>query len=221
MVNIKNITKKVWHFLWHEDSVASWIANIILAFLIIRFIIYPLLGIVLGTSFPVVAVVSESMEHGLHEGKICGQEYSSFPKNFDSFWNICGRWYENIGITKEQFISFRMKNGFNKGDIILLWRANRKNLDVGDILVFWGPKPQPIIHRIVAIKEETNFENEVVLFYQTKGDHNRDSFSGSFGEDRISEDRVVGQALVRIPYLGWIKILFVEGLQLIGINVLG
>ena len=221
MATIKKTWAKVWDFLWHEDSVSSWIANIVLAFLIIRFIIYPLLGIILGTSFPVVAVVSESMEHGLYEGKICGQEYNSFPNNFDSYWNICGGWYENNGITKEQFLSFRMRNGFNKGDIILLWRANRNNLDVGDILVFWGPKPQPIIHRIIGIGEETNFDGELVPFYQTKGDHNRDSFSGSLGEDHIAEDRVVGQALLRIPYLGWIKILFVEGLQLIGINVLG
>jgi signal peptidase I len=218
MRNYKDMLKQVWNFLWNEDSVASWIANIILAFLIIRFIVYPLLGLMLGTSFPVVAVVSESMEHGLYNGEICGQEYNSFPKNFDSYWNICGSWYESKGITKDQFFSFRMRNGFNKGDIILLWRANQNNLDIGDILVFWGSKPQPIIHRIVAIGEETNIKGETVPFYQTKGDHNRDSFSGSLGEDHISQDRIVGQALLRIPYLGWIKILFVNFLSLFGIN---
>jgi signal peptidase I len=213
---MKETLGKVWDFLWHSNSAASWVANVILAFVIIRFIIYPVLGIMLGTSFPVVAVVSESMEHGLYDGEICGQEFNSFPKNFDSYWNICGSWYEDIGISKEQFKTFKMHNGFNKGDIIVLWRANQNNLDVGDVLVFWGPRPQPIIHRIVDITSEDG-----KVFYQTKGDHNRDSFSSSLAEHKISENRVVGQALVRIPLLGWIKIIFVEMLQLVGFNVMG
>jgi signal peptidase I len=221
MADIKTTWKKIWYFLWHSDSAASWVANIVLAFVIIRFVMYPLLGIILGTSFPVVAVVSESMEHGLHNGEICGQDFNSFPKGFDSYWNICGHWYEDKGITKNQFLKFKMHNGFNKGDIIVLWRANRNNLDVGDILVFWASKAQPIIHRVVFIGEETNSVGETVPFYQTKGDHNRDSFSGALGERHISEERIVGQALFRVPLLGWIKILFVDLLQLFGINILG
>ncbi len=221
MADLKSLWKKIWHFLWHSDSAASWIANIVLAFIIIRFVIYPVLGVMLGTSFPVVAVVSESMEHGLHNGEICGQEFNSFPRGFDSYWNICGYWYEDKGITKEEFVNFRLHNGFNKGDIIVLWRANEKNLDIGDILVFWGSRPQPIIHRIVDIGEETNSAGEIVPFYQTKGDHNRDSFSGSLSETHISQDRVVGQALFKIPFLGWIKIAFVDLLQFLGFNVMG
>jgi len=208
--------KKFWNFLWHEDSVSSWIANVILAFLLIRFIIYPLLAVILGTGYPVVAVVSESMEHGLHEGKLCGEEFKEFPESFDSYWNICGYWYEKENITKEQFQSFTLKNGFNKGDIIVLWRADNTNLNVGDILVFWGPRPQPIIHRVVKIwkNEDSSYH------YQTKGDHNKDSFSGINGELDISEDRVIGQSLFKIPYLGWIKILFVDFLSLFGVNLL-
>ena len=59
----KDIWKKVWHFIWEEDSVASWVVNIILAFVLIKFIVYPGLGFALGTTHPVVAVVSPSMEH--------------------------------------------------------------------------------------------------------------------------------------------------------------
>ena len=58
-----NILKKTWHFIWEDDSVWSWIVNIILAIVLIKFIIYPGLGLVLGTSYPIVAVVSDSMEH--------------------------------------------------------------------------------------------------------------------------------------------------------------
>ena len=111
--NVKNYLKKFWNFLWHEDTVSSWIANVIIAFLLIRFIVYPLLAIILGSSYPVVAVVSESMEHGLHDGKLCGEEFKEFPESFDSYWNICGYWYQKENITKEQFQSFTFKNGFN------------------------------------------------------------------------------------------------------------
>ncbi len=90
------------------------------------------------------------------------------------------------------------------------------NNDDGDILVFWGPRPQPIIHRVVKI-----WQNEDSSYhYQTKGDHNKDSFSGINGELDISEDRVIGQSLFKIPYLGWIKILFVDFLSLFGVNLL-
>ena len=212
----KHYAKKTWHFIWHDDSPWSWIVNIILAFVIIKFLVYPLLGLVLGTGFPVVAVVSESMEHGLYNNQICGQEFSEFPESFDSYWNICGYWYEDMDISKEQFADFPFKNGFNRGDIIILWRANTNNLDVGDVLVFWGPRPQPIIHRVV-----NTWEEEGEMFYHTKGEHNRDSFGGEYGETEISEDRIIGQGLFRLPYLGWIKILFVDFLSLFGINVSG
>ncbi len=207
--------KRLWHFLWHDDSAASWVANVVIAFLIIRFLFYPLLGLVLGTSFPVVAVMSESMEHGLHNGEICGQTFSSFPESFDSWWNICGYWYEDKGIEKSDFEKFPLKNGFNKGDIIVLWRANSANVEVGDVLVFWGDLPHPIIHRVVDswVTGEVGAEE---VHYQTKGDHNRDSFGGFMGEEDITEDRVLGKGIIRIPYLGWIKILFVDFLSIFG-----
>ncbi len=218
----KELAKKTWHFLWHSDSTASWIANILIAFVIIKFIFYPVLGAVLGTPFPVVAVVSESMEHGLHEGQICGQSYDTFPSNFDSWWSVCGYWYEDLSdpISKEEFQEFKFKNGFNKGDIMVLWRANSDNLDLGDILVFQGPRGEPIIHRIVKITQETNPDtNKIDYYYQTKGDHNSDSFAGFLGEDKISEDRIFGQAVMRVPFLGWIKVIFADFLGLFGIQV--
>ena len=59
----KSTWQKIWYFIWEDDSVLSWIVNIILAFVLIKFIVYPGLGLVFGTDFPVVAVVSGSMEH--------------------------------------------------------------------------------------------------------------------------------------------------------------
>ncbi|MBT4446923.1 signal peptidase I [archaeon] len=220
---LKLLGRKTWHFLWHDESMWSWLANIVIAFIIIKFIFYPLLGLVLGTGFPVVAVVSESMEHKLYNGEICGQEYDYFPSGFDNWWEVCSYWYTNeeIDITKEQFEEFPIHNGFNKGDIIVLWRANVNNIDVGDILVFQSTKSQPIIHRVVKIWTTEKENGELEYHYQTKGDHNSDSFAGYLGEDDITIDRVYGQSLFRIPFLGYIKIIFATILQLFGINIVG
>ena len=63
MDDYRKVLKRVWHFIWEDNSIWSWIANIAIAFILIKFIVYPSLGFFLSTSHPVVAVVSESMEH--------------------------------------------------------------------------------------------------------------------------------------------------------------
>lgn len=213
LLNKKKL-KKAWKYFWHGDSFGSWILNIVVAFLLIRFIVYPVLGLMLGTSFPIVAVLSESMEHKLYNGGLCGVELEDFDKGFDNYWNVCGNWYEKRNISKEKFSKFSFKNGFNKGDVIILGRANENNLKIGDVLVFQGARPQPIIHRIVRIYSENGEK-----FYQTKGDHNSKSIEGNGGETKISNDRIYGKGLIRIPYIGWIKILAVDFLSLFGIVI--
>lgn len=176
--------KKIWYFIWYDDSPLSWLLNIILALILVKFVIYPGLGFLLGTTHPLVAVVSGSMEHnGLR---------------FDDWWQINGAWYESNGITKEQFKNFNFKNGFNKGDIMIL--INPKNKDTGNVMVYRkaNSNDPPIIHRIVKINQDS---------YQTKGDNvNRIQ---SFEED-IKNNAIIGKAVIRIPYLGYIKILFVD-----------
>lgn len=179
--------KKIWYFIWHDNSIWSWLVNAALAFLIVKFLIYPGLGLLLGTTHPVVAVVSNSMHH---------------PADFDAWWLEKGNWYEQHSFQKEQFLSWKFPNGFNKGDIIVL--RNPATAEIGDVIVFQGNSPNPIIHRVIAIQNEQG-----KVFYTTKGDANPDS-SRELGEIRIQEERVVGKALFRIPYLGWIKIGFTE-----------
>lgn len=206
--------KRFWNFLWHDDSIWSWLLNIVVAFLVIRFIVYPVLGVLLGTGFPIVAVVSESMEHGLHHGVLCGRSVPDFKDSVDNYWDICGKWYEERGIGKDAFLQFPFPHGFDKGDVIILWRAHEKNLNVGDILVFQGSRPQPIIHRLVDKRKDADG-----YWYQTKGDHNMESIEGDYGETNISPERIYGKGIVRIPYLGWVKILFVDALRPLGIVI--
>ena len=125
-----------------------------IAFIVIKFIVYPGMAALTGSSFPVVAVVSESMEHEVQYGELCGYDMESFPASFDTYWDVCGDWYEDNGISKEQFASFPLSNGFNKGDIIVLAKAD--DVVVGDVLVFWSYHGQ----RSRGKLPDKNFERE-------------------------------------------------------------
>lgn len=185
------VLKKTWHFIWEDNSIWSWLVNIILAFIIIKYLVYPGLGLLLGTSYPIVAVVSTSMEH---------------DSSFDSWWESQKDFYEDFNITKEEFTEFNFKNGFNKGDLMVLIGKAPEKLEVGDVLVYKAGKPDPIIHRAVLKDEKNGF-----YVFQTKGDHNTNQIRSLWlDETYIHESAVVGKAVVRIPLLGWVKILFVE-----------
>ncbi|MFW6230512.1 MAG: signal peptidase I [Nanoarchaeota archaeon] len=179
----------------NEDSLLSWIANVALAFVLIKFIVYPALGLVFGTQYPIVAVVSGSMEH---------------PGSFDDWWSepavldgttvTQGEYYASTGIAKEEFGDFPFSNGFNTGDIMILRGIEPDKIDVGDIIVFRSSSQDPIIHRV--IEKDIN-EGEVT--FTTKGDNNPQSYGFETG---ISEDVVIGKAIFRIPWLGYVKIWF-------------
>jgi len=192
--------KKVWHFIWNDNSIWSWIANIAIAFVLIKFAVYPALGFILSTTHPVVAVVSESMEHN---------------GNFDKWWVDAQKGYT---ITKDEFMKFSLKNGFNKGDIMVLKGKKPENIKVGDVIVFWssGISPQtgnrePIIHRVIK-----KWNDNGVYYFQTKGDNNPASINNAYlNETKVSQNQVVGNAVLRVPLLGYIKIWFVDLIKLL------
>jgi signal peptidase I len=217
----KRFWKKTWYFIWESDSILSWIANIIIAFVLIKFVIYPALGFALQTNYPVVAVVSGSMEHktpnpcidfnrntndciiynkGVYS--ICGKDFDTSQNvDFDFFWNTCGDWYtNNTDIAKDEFSSFQFKDGFNTGDIMILRGSKAEKIKTGDVIVYISKTASyPIIHRVVEIKNESNYYTFI-----TKGDHN------NAADPVVDERQILGKAVVRAPYLGWIKIGFVK-----------
>lgn len=200
--------RKIWDFIWNSNSVWSWILNIILAFILIKFIVYPGIGLVLGTNLPIVAVISESMEHEqgdlwfTNDGATCS-------------FGPCRQkdWYAELNITEENFSKFPLNRGFNKGDLMILIGRNAEDIKVGDIIVFERFDSDaggiiPVIHRVVKITVRSG-----KIFFQTKGDNNLDSIiDGRMGlnEMQIPSDKVLGLAGVKIPWLGWVKIKFSE-----------
>jgi len=187
----KKLLKRIWHFIWEEDSAASWIVNILLAFILIKFIVYPGLGLVLSTSHPIVAVVSESMEH---------------ETDFDTWWEMQGSFYESKNITKEMFEDFRFNKGFNKGDLMLLTGKDPEKLKKGDVLVYQAGKPDPIIHRAIDVHENNGFYT-----FETKGDNNNYIIVKPWLDERaITENQIIGKAVLRIPYVGYVKIWAVQ-----------
>lgn len=192
--------RKLWWFIWEDNSVWSWIVNIILAFLIIKFLVYPGLGLVLGTNYPIVAVVSGSMEHR--------------NRAFDDWWvspnpSCCANGdckspaelYQNVNLSDAKFRTFKFPNGFNKGDLMVL--MGPKDIKQGDVVVFGANGfADPIIHRVMDI-------NGTVT---TRGDNNCNT--AQF-EREIPQEAIVGKAALRIPLLGWIKIFAVQILQVI------
>ncbi len=196
----KKYWKLFWNFIWDDDSIWSWLANVAIAFVLIKFLVYPGLGLVFGTTHPIVAVMSSSMEHG---------------NEFDNWWQndeaVCQErvlcyqqdYYQQYNISKSQFTDFKFKNGFNTGDImVIVGVSNPNNLKVGDVIVYWATEPIPIIHRVI---KKWNEGNEV--YFTTKGDNNPTT---NYNENKISNKLVVGKAVFRVPYLGWVKIGFVR-----------
>jgi hypothetical protein len=170
----------------------------------------------MGTSLPLAGVESSSMDHQIVVDdfgalNLCGHSYQEKEKkylSFDEYWELCGTWYETHNITQEAFSLFPLKNGFKKGDIVVVW--GRFIPRVGDIIIFkpneGSRAPRPIVHRIVAIN------NGII---ETKGDHNAEQLTSSnniFGTDEtsITQEQIIGKVIFKIPYLGWLKIFVME-----------
>ena len=217
MSKIKNVFNKIWNFLFEEDSIFSWITILIISFLLIKFVVYPILSLLFGTSLPLVTVVSGSMEHRTvsecvsfddankecldYSYVMCGNFYNESQEvDLDFYWNECSDKYLEKDISFEEFQSFPFNNGINTGDIVILFGTTPEDVSVGDVLVFRTSHKTPIIHRIIgkwSIQEKT--------FFKAKGDHNEKSLNDELA---IREEQILGKAVFRIPLLGYIKIYF-------------
>ncbi|HLP79463.1 MAG TPA: signal peptidase I [Acidobacteriota bacterium] len=210
---------KFWKFLWEDNSPWSWLVNIILAFVLIKFIVYPGIGVLLGTQLPVVAVVSGSMEHAAagvclakDDSGICVRKstedfercgitfYKHQSSRFDDYWGHCGKYYVDVfNISKAQFQQFPFPNGFNTGDVMLVYGKPINYVRTGDVIIFkdvyFGNKY--IIHRVVNTSTQVKSMQDIT----TKGDHN-----GLADPAKTSGATYYGVAVLRIPFIGYIKL---------------
>ena len=118
---IKDLWKRFWFLLWKDDSFKGWIFSIIVIFIFIKFIFFPGLSLVTGTALPLAIVESCSM---YHEGNLFS--------NYDEWWLDNEGKYSNFEISNEEFEKFKMKNGFNKGDILFIIGTKPENIEIGD-----------------------------------------------------------------------------------------
>ena len=221
-VEVKSYFKRFWRFIWYDDSLLSWVTSILLAFILIKFIFFPVLAFAFATPLPLVAVVSGSMEHkGVGQCDvtamggicmksqkeplfICGVETVYKRHSLSQFWSKCGDWYEERNITQAQFSNFSFTRGFNTGDVMLIRGKDFAQVSVGDVIIFGARDGTPIIHRVVARNADGTL--------QTKGDHNIDSImSGPRQEMRITQEQYIGTAILRIPLIGNVKLWSLKG----------
>lgn len=173
--------KKFWKFL-RKDSFASFVVTLILAFIIIKFIFFPTLSFITGTDLPLVIVESCSMYH--HE--------AGFEKTFTS------PIYKGLGITLDNTTNWPFQNGFSKGDVIFV--VGSDNIEVGDVMIFNAGTRYPLIHRVVSSGET----------YSTKGDNYKTNSDQLIFEKGIEKEQIVGEALLKVPLIGWLKLIFFE-----------
>ena len=185
---LKKLWKDIWFLLWKDDSLKGWLLSVLVIFIFIKFIFFPTLSLVTGTVLPLAIVESCSM---YHQGNILS--------NYDNWFEAHESKYSKFNIDKEQFENFKMKNGFNKGDILFILGAKPEKLKIGDIIIFTTGQTNPVIHRIV------NIENNK---FSTIGDNNKNQLPI---EKNISPENIIGKAtFIKAPYLGWIKLIFFE-----------
>ena len=177
-MNFRKNLRKFWSFL-KRDTWQSWLVSLILAFLFIKFIFFPVLSLIFSTPLPLVVVESCSMYHST---------------DFDDWWKRNEAWYEDKLIFRENFEKFSFKNGLNKGDIILV--SGWGDIEIGSVIIFESSFRFPLIHRVI--------EKDPI---GTKGDNNFDQLPP---EKEISSDKIKGKAVIRVPALGWIKLIFFE-----------
>ena len=189
---IKKFFERFWYLLWKDNSFKGWILSLVVIFVFIKFIFFPLLSLVTGTPLPLAIVESCSM---YHSGNVLS--------DFNAWWERHNMKYTELNVSLQDFERFSFKNGFGKGDILFITGVNPANIKIGDIIIFRGDTPNPVIHRVIGINNVNG-----TYFFSTEGDNNNGQLSF---EKSINQNQVIGKASFRIvPFIGWAKLIFFE-----------
>jgi len=190
---IKKFFRKFWFILWKDNSLKGWLLSLIVIFVFIRFVFFPVLSLATGTSLPLAIVESCSMYHS-----------GNLISDFNAWWGRHEAKYSNFGINQTEFNHFSFANGFSKGDILFIVGVKPANVNIGDVIIFDAGQQAPIIHRVINI---TQINGQYI--FSTEGDDNPGQLQV---EKQINQNQIVGKAVFRIaPFIGWAKLIFYEG----------
>ncbi len=215
----------------HEWKMRRWLVELLTAF-ISAFLLYTIIGWVLGTAMPLVIVVSGSMEPILHRGDVVllqgigGSDVKVQEATINQ--NIAGRGFWDFGTVQY----FPSQDGWLPDSNACVQQRNRGIYSVtiegkeyrfrtdGDIVVYFSGN-EPIIHRAVLRIHAKDGD-----YFLTKGDS---KFNPLFDQDcgrligSISEcscitlypipiKQVQGKAVGWIPLVGYVKLILVDDL---------
>lgn len=165
-----------------ERLTEGWIGAIFYVFLGIglALVAKQTLAFSLSTDMPVVAVVSESMQHN-------NAEQTHY------------QWLEDrFGYSESYINSWSVPTGFLIGDMPIVQGVG--SYVVGDVIVYSTSEQSfPTIHRIIKINDDGT--------YQTKGDNNIHQLRY---ESSVSNEQIHGKVIFIIPKLGYFKVLITK-----------
>jgi len=141
------------------------------------------LAVALSSDMPVVAVLSQSMEH-------------------DDAQATHYEWLDDkLGYSEDYVDSWPVPTGFMVGDMPVIQGSDE--YEVGDVIVYSVPCEDypsscdiPIIHRIIEVNADGT--------YQTKGDNNMHQLPYEFS---VSKDQIHGKVIGVVPKLGYFKVM--------------
>jgi signal peptidase I len=205
-----------------EIKIIYWIFYLFYS-LLLAFIIYNLLGFILGTSLPLATVVSGSMEPSFYRGDII---IINSPKNLKAETikideNIKTK---NLSEFAEMEYSLNEFNNYEVKEITI----NNKTINIKEavenknsVVVYKSNLTgRDIIHRVIVIIDAKDGK-----FVLTKGDNGETNYiidqdctirgeyiiNGCIHVYPIEINDLLGKKIARIPYLGHLKLFFFNG----------
>lgn len=164
---------------WNKIT-EGWVGAIVYVLLgvVLALITRQVLSVGLSTEMPVVAVISDSMQHD----KV---EVSHYTWLADS-----------LGYDEDYISSWPVSDGLMIGDMPIV--KGEERYEIGDVIVYSVADQQwPTIHRIIKTNKDGS--------YQTKGDNNLDQIHYEFS---VTDEKIFGKVIFVIPKLGYFKIIF-------------
>ncbi len=214
-----------------KDKMVEWVVYIVSAFLF-AFIIYTGLGMLFHTPSPMVIVVSGSMEPVMFRGDVVAlngkpvdeikaqevelnEPISGVPVK-DYLETFCTGTLSERPMNCIDYFKLAPERGIFPSSFkaVKIKFSNGKAIDIGtdgDVIVYFSQRlNEPIIHRVVAkIKAKDG------IFFLTKGDSiNNPLLDQELGISAyaIPHSEIQGVAVLRIPLLGYVKLLIFDDL---------